>query len=743
VGGCEIELFYSDSESPGEQRLAADAPHFTTIDIDKLRELALTPKEYGRALSASLFADPEVRSFFIRQCEKARLIPAEAPGQPPGCPLQVRLHIGRRLPGLHGLRWETLCDPADNEFLATKEWVVFSRYLNSPYYRPFRPRSAGQPLRVAVVVADPKDAENFKVGNRGRRLTRIRVQEELSRLRPALDLENYQVVELADPGMATLDKLIQQVEQGVDILYLICHGEIIKDAPCLYLVNDDNAAAPTAGVVLIHRLMELRQLPQLIVLVSCESAGGKGDGEARTDDNGALVALGPRLAEAGIPAVLAMQGNITMQTVAAFMPKFFQILGIDNRVDVAVAAARRQGTVRDRQDCTMPVLFSRLQSGRIGYPQGLEITSHHAFQSWDGFLTNLERGAATAILGFSLLEELLGSPEEIAEQWAQRYQYPLAPHLRDDLTQVAQFLAVNQNLSFPGEELCRHLRRELLCRLGAERREQLKESSLNELLQEARKARWTDAPNPEPHQLLAGLPFRTYLTTNADDLLVRALRTVEVKTPQGPVKKDPQVRFLDWQRDVRQLDEAVGREAGSAPPEDEPIELEKLAPRQPFARASAVGRPPLHRPLVYYMLGQFDYPETLVLTEDNYIDYLISLDLKSGLIPPAVTSALADSALLFLGFRFDDWSFRVVFRSIMRLQGGGRLGRYTNIAVQIDPERDRIVDPDMARRYLEDYFSRTSAHISVYWGSAGKFLRELQTKWQERQDGLEREEKGP
>jgi CHAT domain/SIR2-like domain len=742
AGGCEVELLYSDSESPGEQRLAGDTPRLATFDADQLRALALSPKEYGRALGRCLFADPEVRSFFVRGCEKAALIPPEEAGGSPGCPLQVRLHIGRRVAALHGLRWETLCDPRDDEFLATKETVVFSRYLSSPYYRPSRPRSQGEPLRVVVAVADPKDAADLVVGRRRRRLTPIRVQEELDRLRPALDPEHYEVTELAGPGLATLENLIDRVQQGIDILYLICHGELIEDAPWLWLVDGDNRAARTAGVELVHRLMELRQQPQMIVLASCQSAGGEGDEEARTDDNGALAALGPRLAEAGIPAVLAMQGNVTMRTVAAFMPAFFRALGNGSAVDVAAAAARRQGSVRDRPDCWMPALFTRLQSGHIWYTQGLEVTGRRAFQSWDGFLTNLERGAATAILGFGLLEPLLGSQEEVAGQWAQRYEYPLAPDRREDLTQVAQFLAVNQNLSFPGAELRRHLRRELLCRLEADRREQSEERSLNELLQETLASGPAAAGGPPdlgPHEVLAGLPFRVYLTTNADDLLIQALRKVEVKTPQGPVKKDPQVHFFDWQREARQWDEAAGLPAGPAPPEDEPIVLEKPNPRQPYARAAGVGRPPPHRPLVYYLFGHFDYPETLVLTEDNYIDYLISLTLNRGLIPRAVTSALADSALLFLGFRFDDWSFRVLFRSIMRLQGSRRLGQYTNIAVQIDPERDRIADPGMARRYLEDYFGRTSAQISVYWGSAQKFLRELHRRWQERQGGPRRE----
>jgi hypothetical protein len=52
---------------------------------------------------------------------------------------------------------------------------------------------------------------------------------------------------------------------------------------------------------------------------SCQS-GGPGD-DQRSADRGALAALSPRLAEAGVQAVLAMQGNISMTTVARLMPR--------------------------------------------------------------------------------------------------------------------------------------------------------------------------------------------------------------------------------------------------------------------------------------------------------------------------------------------------------------------------------------------------------------------------------------
>ena len=128
--------------------------------------------------------------------------------------------------------------------------------------------------------------------------------------------------------------------------------------------------------------------------------------------------------------------------------------------------------------------------------------------------------------------------------------------------------------------------------------------------------------------------------------------------------------------------------------------------------------------------------ESLVLTEDDYFDYLIGVTSNKDLIPAVVRRALADTALLFLGFQLDDWNFRVFFRSIMNQEGRGRRGRYAHVAVQINPEEGRILEPDGARAYLETYFQ--SADMSIYWGRADDFIRELQSQLRETDGTLKR-----
>src|SRR5262249_31768513 len=83
---------------------------------------------------------------------------------------------------------------------------------------------------------------------------------------------------------------------------------------------------------------------------------------------GALASLGFRLAQAGVPAVVAMQGNLSMETARSFTPAFFEELKMDGRLERAMGVARSPLVAQDRPGCWMPVLLTRLHRGRPGGP---------------------------------------------------------------------------------------------------------------------------------------------------------------------------------------------------------------------------------------------------------------------------------------------------------------------------------------------------------------------------------------
>jgi hypothetical protein len=119
----------------------------------------------------------------------------------------------------------------------------------------------------------------------------------------------------------------------------------------------------------------------------------------------------------------------------------------------------------------------------------------------------------------------------------------------------------------------------------------------------------------------------------------------------------------------------------------------------------------------------------MVMTEDDFFDYLIATaDYK--LIPTAVRGSLIRSSLLFLGFRLDDWSFRVLFRLIMTLGGSHQLREFAHVGVQVEPEDHAMADVSRAHQYLETYFGAgtDAPPISIFWGTAADFLHQLRAE---------------
>ena len=500
-------------------------------------------------------------------------------------------------------------------------------------------------------------------------------------------------------GNATLENLVAEVRKGCDVLYLVCHGALIRNEPKLWLEDKDGNADVIPGEELAERLKELKEQPRLVVLASCQSAG-RADGP-RTRDEGALSALGPRLAEAGIPAVVGMQGNFSMETARDFLPAFFtEVQKSDAVIDGAMAAAR--AVVGHRPDCWMPVLFMRLRTGRLWYTPGLYAPSpNDRFAKWEALLNNIDQGECTPILGPGLYESLFGSSRETARRWADTYRFPMSPHDAEDLPQVAQYLAEIQDKPFPRGELTKYLKRELRRKFAADLAEKPADAPLSEIISLLGALNRKKNPGKEPYAILAALPCRIYVTTNTDSLMADALREADAST-QGE-KKIPEVQAFHWEQDTEQP-----------------------------GRAEDTFEPNKDHPLVYHLFGQLKDRKSLVLTEDDHFDFLINVTGRRLQLPLAIRIALTDSALMFLGFRMDEWGFRVLFRSIMRQQSKSLLNSYyAHVAVQIDPEQGRVIEPELARRYLERYFQGGS--ISIYWGSVEQFIDELKGRWHDYQ----------
>jgi tetratricopeptide (TPR) repeat protein len=334
-----VELRYEAAGSRAVARSIEGPLPQVQLDLDTLHDFDADPLTYGARLTRALFADPRLLEIFDQAREQA------ASAQ---VPLRLRLRLDTTDEAIHSLLWETLQDPEQGGFLCASERLLVSRYLESEDMAalPIRPRAD---LKALVAVANPVDLEQYK-------LAPVDIAGEVERCQAALAEISTTVVAHGYGRRATLNNIAAALRDAPDILYLVCHGTTRDGHPYLWLEDDEGAIGRVEGEEFVACLERLEQRPSLIVLASCRSAG-------HSRAAGALAALGPRLAAAGIAAVVAMQGDITMETVAAFMPTFFSELRRDGQIDRALAAAR--AGVLGRPDWWMPVLFLRARDGMI------------------------------------------------------------------------------------------------------------------------------------------------------------------------------------------------------------------------------------------------------------------------------------------------------------------------------------------------------------------------------------------
>lgn len=225
-----------------------------------------------------------------------------------------------------------------------------------------------------------------------------------------------------------------------------------------------------------------------------------------------------------------------------------------------------------------------------------------------------------------------------------------------DLVRVAQFLALTSDPMFPKEEIVRMFK----------------------------KFTTPDFDDPSNiHHILATLPLPVYLTTNYDDFMIRAL---------AEQNRDPRRELCRWNKYVKDYPSAF----------DEGFS------------------PTVANPVVFHLHGYAPVAESLVLTEDDYMDFLVNVSVDDQLLPSPIVKALVGTSLLFIGYRIGDWDFRVLLRGLSRFMEKGL--RRTHVAVMTPPATSEATR-QKAQEYLSEYYDNID--VRVYWGTAHEFLGEL------------------
>lgn len=302
-------------------------------------------------------------------------------------------------------------------------------------------------------------------------------------------------------------------------------------------------------------------------------------------------------------------------------------------------------------------------------------------RDWEGPLLAIGLKLCTPFLGAGACAGILPTGSQIASRWVDEYEYPFDD--RTNLPRVAQYIAVDRDANVPRHRLV---------------------TDFNRLIAPLRKQGFPHLRNPnDPHRVAADLELPLYITTNYDDFMLQALQLNAPPTMPG---RFPKREVCGWRVSPRR-----GRMANpTTRVQDEPT--------------------PEH-PIVYHLHGWLEDPESMVLTEDDYLDFLVYITDDPDALWSRLREAFSASSLLFLGYSMEDLNFQVLLRQLSNYMGKPQGARH--VAVQLAPQGHET-DAELKRRadrqriYLEKKYGLQK--VKVYWGTCERFAAELRRKWE-------------
>ena len=300
-------------------------------------------------------------------------------------------------------------------------------------------------------------------------------------------------------------------------------------------------------------------------------------------------------------------------------------------------------------------------------------------------------------------DEDLTSDQMVTMAWAEFINYPMP--VRHDLARVAQYHLVEEAKEKVTSYLARakyiNFMKEFTLRvfedeegfqdIANELKSVVGEKLYSEIVSELGLPKYSNSGD-NPLRLLASLPLPFYVTTSYYDFLERALIDVN---------KEPITQVCFWSGNIKDVR-----------PEHKPNNAE----------------PTVNTPLVYHLYGLEDYPETLVLSEDDYMNFLIKvmghMDKLNPIVPLRLTEALAESQLLLLGYQIRDVDFRILFRLLSKFRQSGKQMLEKGMVIQQKKlTKKEMGDVDKTLDYLREYFDQEN--FEVKWKEVEDFIREL------------------
>ncbi|MFZ5919031.1 MAG: SUMF1/EgtB/PvdO family nonheme iron enzyme [Chloroflexota bacterium] len=282
----------------------------------------------------------------VRSCFDVSRLKAESEGQG----LRLRLRIDP--PELIALPWEYLYDCRRDAYLVLSRHTPVVRYLELP--RPAGPLAVPLPLRLLAVIANPTDTLPLDADRERERIE--------TALRSLVSTGCVDIHWLSPPTWRELQRVLRPApgRSPYHILHFVGHGEFdrLREEGELILENEQHRADRLPAGKLARLLADHLSL-RLAVLNACESAYLEG--------NDPFASAAATLVHAGLPAVVAMQFEITDDAAVEFSRTFYESLADNLPVDAALAEARKAIDLAapNSVEWGTPVLYTHAPNGQI------------------------------------------------------------------------------------------------------------------------------------------------------------------------------------------------------------------------------------------------------------------------------------------------------------------------------------------------------------------------------------------
>ena len=258
--------------------------------------------------------------------------------------LRVRLRLAD-CPELANLPWEFLYDGSEDSFLALSVATPVIRYLQLP--DPPRAVTVSLPLQVLVIRSEPAN------------LPELQLEEEWAQVAGSVqelaDSGAVAFTALATPSLGELRRILMRGE--FHVLHYMGHGSFDEEnGGVLYFTGQDRRAVAVTATDLGVILRDHTSM-RMAVLNACEGA--------RTDPGDPFAGVAETLVRRGVPAVVAMQFELTDQAAVEFAPALYGALAAGLPVDAAVTEARKAVYAISPVEWATPVLYMRSEDAQL------------------------------------------------------------------------------------------------------------------------------------------------------------------------------------------------------------------------------------------------------------------------------------------------------------------------------------------------------------------------------------------